>query len=240
MLSFANEFEGLIRNYGAQPAFPVTIAQGDTIAHWTPSKKCNRLFTQGLCIVDFGINYHGVVIDTALTICIGDAYRKMFEKKISMFKCEFLKMIAGLTTNSKFSDYARSTEKIANAHHLTPLKGLGGHNILPGKLHGDRYIPNSIESFEFAPDGRYDQGYYCMQPFLTPCSFETKSHIGPILQYELHGTIFYTCDRWPDYSMALKHGTSVSVIHGAGVIPVIQVEVCIHISKKWGVILLSD
>ena|SRR3989344_5167761 len=64
---------------GASPAFPTIVASGSNASiphHATSSAKLNN----GLCIIDFGANYHGYCSDCTRTVSIGTPTR--IQKKL--------------------------------------------------------------------------------------------------------------------------------------------------------------
>ena len=241
ILKFVTNFEKLIVSLGYKPAFPVNIAQKDIIAHWTPKKNCAKKFTAGLCIIDFGLELGEIIVDTAMTIPLGSLSMAKYGTKIANYRKKIERLAKNTKPPTKIISQITAIEKIVKEQGWEILPGLGGHNILPGNLHGNRAIPHSFLDCDQAELTNYGTGYFCIEPFivLPDTHFEIYNKKSPIYQYVTAGRTFYTCDRWSDYSLGTNFGQPVDMLVADRSIILIQEQVCIHVTQNNTTIISS-
>ena len=76
----AEKIEKMIRDRGAEPAFPVNISINDVAAHYTPMNKDEIKIKKGDVVkVDIGTHVDGYVGDTAYTISLDKKHEKLVE-----------------------------------------------------------------------------------------------------------------------------------------------------------------
>lgn len=234
ILEFVNNFERMIFKMGYNPAFPVNIAQGNIIAHWTPTRTCIKKFNAGLCILDFGLETGDIIVDTAITIPLGLQAKSKYSEKIKNYRADLIGIAKNTTIGTPILDQIKSIEKLAERYNFQILSGLGGHNILPGKLHGDSSIPHCIQDYDpFNNFNHYNVGCYCIEPFMVvdSNSFTISTLESPIYQYrDSKNRTRYTCDRWSDYDKS-KCGYPVDMLVADRSVSIIQEEVCIKVDK---------
>ena len=69
LIDIAEEIEALIKEKGAEPAFPVNISINDIAAHYTPTKNSEETIKEGDMVkIDVGVHIDGYVGDTAVTV----------------------------------------------------------------------------------------------------------------------------------------------------------------------------
>ena len=80
LLDIAERIEAMMREKGAEPAFPANLSLNSTAAHYTPPKNDATIVQENDIIkIDIGAHIDGYAGDTAITICFNKDYGKMAE-----------------------------------------------------------------------------------------------------------------------------------------------------------------
>lgn len=132
-------------------AFPVGVNINNIIAHDSKIYNDERVFYRGDVVkIDIGVHVNGRIIDSAFTHIITDKsgvhddnsiYNVVLEaSRDSMFSA--IKM-CGVDQN--ILEISESIQEIIQSYDIeenpiVPIEGIGGHNILKHKIHGDKLI----------------------------------------------------------------------------------------------------
>ena len=141
-------------------AFPIGISVNEILAHDSAMFDDNRILKKNDIVkIDIGIHYCGSIIDSAWTQIIDP------DEETSEFYNPLIKATADATytaislsgVDMPIIDISTSIKEIIESYELidgTPIKavaGLGGHDILNYKVHGDKLILS-------CPDKKYQEG----------------------------------------------------------------------------------
>ncbi len=139
--ALADEIEALIRDRGAQPAFPANLSRNSEAAHYTPSPDDTATFEAGdLVKIDVGAHVHGAVADTATTVEVGGSRR--YENLIAAAREAVEAGIAAVRGGVAVDEISRAVEGAIHARGLKPVSNLSGHTIERYLLHAGKSIPN--------------------------------------------------------------------------------------------------
>lgn len=130
-------------------AFPLGISVNEIIAHDTAMLGDDRVFKKNDVVkIDLGIHINGSIIDSAFTVIIdGDEYT-----------CSYYEPLIQATSDATYTAICMSgpdvelyelstvikeiieSYELENGSQIKAVYGLGGHDILPYKVHGDKLI----------------------------------------------------------------------------------------------------
>jgi len=157
------EVEDEIAKRGAHPAFPVQSSRNETAAHYCPSPEDETAYEDGdLAKLDVGVHVDGYVVDTALTVNVGDRpeNRRTVEAARAALEAAIDEIRAGVEIR-RLSAVIDSTIRSAG---LRPMRNLCGHGVGRWTVHCPPPIPNS-------PDGSGDRlpsgAVVAIEPFAT-------------------------------------------------------------------------
>ena len=154
-------------------AFPCGISKNDIAAHDTAFTNDTRTFdkTKDIVKIDWGIHQDGKIIDSAFTwipsMCNkNETIRELTDKEKQAQKLtrEVIDtMLKHIKIDVSTFEVAEKAQEIINSYEdVTCLKNLAGHQIAPWKIHGDYYVPFSIESKTFFTDNpRFQKDDIC-------------------------------------------------------------------------------
>ncbi len=118
----------------------ICISLNDEVVHGIP--KVNRIIQDGdLVSLDFGVNYRGMITDSAITLIAGKAKQKKYLDLIKFTEESLLAGIASVHNNVRTGDIGSAVETILNKHHYGIVRDLVGHGV-GHYLHEDPNIPN--------------------------------------------------------------------------------------------------
>jgi len=142
-LELANAIESIIRERGAQCAFPVNIGVNEIAAHYTPSRSDDIRFKMGDVVkVDVGAHVDGYPADTAATVEVGTKnYSSLIAGAQDALRI-CIEMVAPGTTVSALGGAVSRTIRAAG---FKPVENLTGHSMEKYNLHAGLSIP-SIET----------------------------------------------------------------------------------------------
>lgn len=137
LLEVADFAENLIREQGAEPAFPCNISRNDEAAHATPCLDDKTVFENDMVKLDIGVHIDGYIADTAVTIDLSD-HPDLVEasKKALSMAIEIVK--EGTNT----ADIGEVIEKTINEFGYKPVMNLTGHGLGRYNQHAPPSIPN--------------------------------------------------------------------------------------------------
>ncbi len=161
LIDIAEEIEALIKEKGAEPAFPVNISIDDIAAHYTPTKNDESTIKEGNMVkVDVGVHIDGYVGDTAVTVNFNkdhDDFVKAAESALN----EAVKLVK---PGVLLSDISSVIEETIKNFGLKPVANLTGHGINRYDLHTEPTVPN----VSFKSDYRLKENQViAIEPFAT-------------------------------------------------------------------------
>jgi methionyl aminopeptidase len=133
-----------IRRRGGQPAFPAQSSRNEIAAHYCPSPEDTTLYAVGdLAKLDIGVHVDGWVVDTALTVNVGDvpANRRLVEAAAAALEAAIGAARAGVAV----LHVAAVIEATIRAHRLRPVANLCGHGVGRWLVHCAPPVPNVPE-----------------------------------------------------------------------------------------------
>lgn len=137
LLSVAEFIEDMIREKGAEPAFPVNISRNDEAAHCTPSFNDPSVFGEDMIKLDIGVHIDGYIADTAVTIDLSGHPELVTAAEAALNKAiEFIH--AGVNT----SDIGGVIHDTITSYGYKPVVNLTGHGLARYIQHAPPSIPN--------------------------------------------------------------------------------------------------
>lgn len=137
-LDFVESVEALVRERGADLAFPLNVSLNEDAAHDTASTGDERIFCKGDVVkLDLGVQIDGYIADTATTIDLGnnglllEASREALEAAIRAVK-------PGITVGT----IGAIVENEIAYRGYRPIANLAGHGLDRYIHHGSPTIPN--------------------------------------------------------------------------------------------------
>ena len=130
-----------IERRGAKLAFPVQSSRNQIAAHYCPSPEDDSVYGDGdLAKLDIGVHVDGYVVDTALTVNVGDRAenRKLVEAADAALEAAIAEAHPGV-------EIRRLSAAIENAIRglgLQPMHNLCGHGVGRWTVHCPPPIPN--------------------------------------------------------------------------------------------------
>jgi methionyl aminopeptidase len=159
-LDVAETIEEEIKNAGFQPAFPVNISVNEIAAHYTPTANDTSEFKEGdLVKVDFGLHLEGNIVDTAVTIDLGN-HKELVETAELCLK----RAIETVKPGVEVTEVSKTIEETAKERGLKPIANLTGHKIEEYLLHAGVSVPNVAVKTPY----RFKEGdVFAFEPFVT-------------------------------------------------------------------------
>lgn len=124
------------------PAYPAAlcVSVNNEIAH-CPPKPEKILKTGDIVAIDFGLEYKGVYMDTAVTLAVGGTPDKAGENLMRGTKEALDAAIEAARVGATTGDIGAAVEAVAKKHRLGVVKDLRGHGV-GAAVHEDPLIPN--------------------------------------------------------------------------------------------------
>ena len=127
-------------------AFPTGVSIDNIAAHYTPlnrSLNVMEINNDSVCKIDFGVHIDGNIVDSALTICFNEKYNALLKASEEAVDT----IIKNIGVDMKMHEIGSIASEIVESYEYDdkPLKvidNLFGHNILPYKIHGGKFIPS--------------------------------------------------------------------------------------------------
>lgn len=133
----AEKTETIIKDEGAQPAFPVNLSLNDEAAHYTPERGDKKVFSKrDLVKVDVGAHVDGYIGDTAATVDLGNNKKLVESAKMAGENC--LKAAEPGISLGRLGEIAENTIK---KKKFNPVQNLGGHSLDKYEQHAGTRIP---------------------------------------------------------------------------------------------------
>lgn len=155
--------EGEIRRRGADLAFPAQTSRNQVAAHYCPAPEDDTTYAEGdLAKLDIGVHIDGWVVDTAVTVNVGDhpGPRKLVEAARAALEAAIQTAGPGVAVPR----VSAAIESTLRARGVRPMKNLCGHHMDRWTVHAPPPIPNT-------PDGAGDRlavgAVLAIEPFAT-------------------------------------------------------------------------
>ena len=154
-------------------AFPIGISGDCVVAHYTPIKMSildkthlpyylnpdSRIHMFDILKIDYGIQINGNIIDKAFSININSGEDE--NKLVEASRCAVEKVKKEIGVDSRLNELASSAREIIQSYEykgeqLKIVENVYSHNILPWKIHGDKFIKPDF--FKYDEDLKVDAG----------------------------------------------------------------------------------
>jgi len=155
--------EGEIRRRGGDLAFPAQTSRNQVAAHYCPAPEDDTAYVEGdLAKLDIGVHIDGWVVDTAVTVNVGDhpGPGKLVEAARAALEAAIQTAGPGVSVPR----VSAAIESTLRARGVRPMKNLCGHHVGRWTVHAPPPIPNT-------PDGAEDRlavgAVLAIEPFAT-------------------------------------------------------------------------
>ncbi|MBI4895140.1 MAG: type II methionyl aminopeptidase [Candidatus Aenigmarchaeota archaeon] len=139
LVEIAEKLEGLIREKGGHPGFPVNLSLNSQAAHYTPSRNDKSIFnSKDVLKVDLGVHIDGYVADTAYTLSFDNSHKKLLDASKEALRAA----IELCKPGQKLSNISATIEDTIKHYGYKPVANLSGHGVGRYVLHSDPQIPN--------------------------------------------------------------------------------------------------
>lgn len=138
LLELAEKVEAMVRERGAEPAFPVNLSLNEFAAHYTPQSNDESKIKEGDVIkIDVGAHVDGYIADTAITVDFGNNSKLLGASKDALAAAlEIVKPGAAI------ADISKAIEETIRASGFVPVENLTGHGLDQYVEHKEPSIPN--------------------------------------------------------------------------------------------------
>jgi methionyl aminopeptidase len=137
--------EDAIRARGAWPAFPTQSSRNHLAAHYCPSPEDSTVYAVGdLAKLDVGVHIDGYVVDTALTVNVGDEPQS--RRLVAAARAALEAAIAVVTPGVEVRRLSLAIEKALKDFGARPMRNLCGHGVGRWTVHCPPPIPNAPEA----------------------------------------------------------------------------------------------
>src|SRR5262245_56471547 len=155
--------EDEITRRGGGLAFPVQSSRNEIAAHYCASPEDATVYAEGdLAKLDLGVHVDGWVVDTALTINVGD--RPENRPFVEAARAALDAAIATAGPGVPVRHLSGAIETTLRGYGLRPMRNLCGHGVDRWTVHCPPAIPNAIDS---ASDRLGADAVVAVEPFAT-------------------------------------------------------------------------
>ena len=138
------QVEDDITRRGGGVAFPVQSSRNDIAAHYCPPPDDETTYEDGdLAKLDIGVHVDGWVVDTAVTVNVGD--RPENRPFIQAAEAALAAAIDTARAGIRVREVSAAIERTLESHRLRPMRNLCGHGVGRYVVHSPPPIPNSPE-----------------------------------------------------------------------------------------------
>jgi methionyl aminopeptidase len=155
--------EDEITRRGGGLAFPAQSSRNEIAAHYCASPEDPTVYAEGdLAKLDLGVHVEGWVVDTALTVNVGD--RPENRPFVEAARAALEAAIAAAGPGVAVRRLSQAIESTLRAYRLRPMRNLCGHGVARWTVHCPPAIPNVVDSTtdRLAPDA-----LVAVEPFAT-------------------------------------------------------------------------
>lgn len=172
LFDIAENVEEMIKDKGAQPAFPCNVSVNENAAHYSPPLEDENQVEDGdLVKVDIGAHIDGYIADTAVTVCAGEDHKER-EQMITAVENVLREAISVVEPGVDVGQVGAVIERVAEQEDYKPVSNLTGHNLRQWSLHGGVSIPNVEEETD---DELKEGDVIALEPFITDGKGEVES-----------------------------------------------------------------
>src|SRR5262245_22707562 len=133
--------EDEIRRRGAQAAFPVQSSRNEIAAHYCPAPEDDTVYEEGdLAKLDVGVHLDGYVVDTALTVSVGDSPEN--RRAIEATRAALDGAVKAAGPGVEVRQLSQAIESTIRTYGLRPVKNLCGHGVGRWMVHCPPPIPS--------------------------------------------------------------------------------------------------
>lgn len=130
--------EGLIRDRGLEPAFPVNLSVNEEAAHFTPGVGDDRTLKEDDVLkIDIGAHSNGYIADTALTVNPSGKHQEMIDVVEEVLQ-KALEFIEPGVTVEEFGSYVE--KQVPDDYNV--IRNLTGHYLGRYTQHAGVSVPN--------------------------------------------------------------------------------------------------
>jgi methionyl aminopeptidase len=161
LFQICESIEADIISKGGSPAFPVNVSLNDIAAHYTAEPNDQIIVKDGDVLkIDIGVQIHGYIADTAVTVC----YNPKYEAMVKTAELALNEAVKVAKPNTKASDIGKIIENTVSKQGFRPIQNLSGHSLEQFTIHAGKSIPNiwTIGSFSLVSNEAY-----AIEPFVT-------------------------------------------------------------------------
>lgn len=161
LLQICERVERLIREKGAEPAFPCNVSLNEIAAHYTAEPNDQTMVKDGDVLkIDIGAHVNGYIADTAVTVC----YNPQYDSLVNATELALREAVKIVKARAKASDIGKTVEGVAKNMGFRPIHNLSGHSLAQYTIHAGKSIPNIWTVGTF---GLLLSEAYAIEPFLT-------------------------------------------------------------------------
>lgn len=166
--TIADNIEGLIRERGLEPAFPVNISIDDEAAHYTPGvNEKQELRAENVVKIDIGAHSNGYIADTALTVNPSGRRQEMIDAVEKVLE-EALEFIEPGKTVGEVGEFIENS--VPEEYEV--VRNLTGHYLGQYEQHAGVSIPNVVNNSDHVLE---EGDAFAIEPFLTDGSGRIKN-----------------------------------------------------------------
>ncbi|MEM9379296.1 MAG: type II methionyl aminopeptidase [Planctomycetota bacterium] len=133
--------ESMIREGGAQPAFPAQTSRNECAAHYCSAPDDETVYEEGDVVkVDMGVHIDGWIADTACTVDLSDSGENA--DLVGASADALAAAIALAEPGRPVSEIGAAVERTITSAGFQPVRNLTGHGLDRWKVHCAPQIPN--------------------------------------------------------------------------------------------------
>ena len=137
----SEQVEHEITRRGGGLAFPVQSSRNEIAAHYCASPEDTTLYVEGdLAKLDLGVHVDGWVVDTALTVNVGD--RPENRPFVDAARAALESAIAAAGAGVAVRRVSEAIDSTLRRYGMRPMKNLCGHGVARWTVHCPPAIPN--------------------------------------------------------------------------------------------------
>jgi len=153
--------EGMIRERGAEPAFPTQSSRNHVAAHYCSAPEDPMTYEVGDCVkVDVGVHVDGYIGDTACSVDLSEdgRWRPLVDASANALAAAIALVGDGVAV----AEVGAAIERTITSAGFEPIRNLTGHGLARWKVHTAPQIPNYPEG----GSGRLKEGMViAIEPF---------------------------------------------------------------------------
>ncbi len=139
LVQICESIEADIISRGGSPAFPVNVSLNEIAAHYTAEPDDQIIVNDGDVLkIDIGVQIHGYIADTAVTVC----YNPKYDAMVKTAETALSEAVKAAKPNAKASDIGKIIENTVSKQGFRPIQNLSGHSLEQFTIHAGKSIPN--------------------------------------------------------------------------------------------------